>query len=660
MSYTTDQQRQRDSILKQIEDCPPAMAVPEILRNALQAQGVTEVHVLRRLYPVEGTPENIAVAKQRGYEIVHGKDILSADTILVPKLAIRNNGKGIDPDKLKRITRMGHSEDDTNFGVVRFGVGGKVAGLARNPEGLLYISLCGEEGHNAALLRRHEDARGAFYGHVIVDGSEVWDAYDKVNELLAAECASQTHVDTRTDLLASGEDWTEVVFLGNDPLDDTTQTSGKRYWVGDVIYDRFYRMIAPHVNVYVDTSILPRNRTAMHGNRADFMLVKTLADASFYKENTPVTLPNGVVLRFLHDPSGKNSPKSHAIIGESNSLFAVVYNGEMHYVERYGNGQPGRKWGSFCTNFRISPRLSKDVSLIVELPADFPVHNDLYRIKLLWDKADDLDPRSKEFDPKEIGFQLTSDKLPTWLVELASTISDGDDQESMQEFMAKEMSELFSELSKSAAVVESKRGKMMGTPDESLGVVDLDDYRRDKAPPENEGGGGGGGAPDRGALLNPEDKTKIIAGKRKNVAPKVPDPYFLVDAEAIKAAGLEDYIASYNEMSLTINGLHPIFEEIGMDWLNGLKDQVSDVVAGYNVIKAPVQKTVVQQIIRWVFQMRNEKKKAYFSDQYDTAISPPMITNAIRAMKSALVNDAQRGAGSAINLELNALKERAA
>ncbi|MCQ8277817.1 ATP-binding protein [Acetobacteraceae bacterium KSS8] len=289
-----------------IERCPRVMMLRELVRNALEA--------------AETAPEGARTVW-----------IDSVPVNGVPKLRIRNSGRGMDAAELFAMADLAASIRKTQALDGNFGMGAKVASLPSNRLGLRYRS-CREGVVRAMLLGWREGVYGRIR-QTGVDGQ-------------GAEV-----VETGRD---SGADWTEVVLFGNAPDQDTSldpfagDPPMPAGWLWDELSARFFR-IENGVDLFVREDRFEPLASRLPRLAARF---------------DTVTLPDGVLLHYAHCPPGRfDMPPAMA---------GLIHRGELYDVRRDSD------WLHVAPVFGV-PFQAGSVVMLVELPDRHPVVPDAYR-----------------------------------------------------------------------------------------------------------------------------------------------------------------------------------------------------------------------------------------------------------------------------------------
>lgn len=174
-------------VTKSIDQCPPGLMMRELLKNAFEAPFTSE---------------------ENGNRVVILRALFTDET---PKLAIINTGQGMTPEELKSATDLASSIRKSKGldGRQNRGEGAKVASLPWNHIGFKMRSSH-ENKVSEVLLRRLDDRYVRERLPAIdEDGNQTFEAVWDVTE----ECRDQTKM--------LGQDWTEVILLGQSRGQDT-------------------------------------------------------------------------------------------------------------------------------------------------------------------------------------------------------------------------------------------------------------------------------------------------------------------------------------------------------------------------------------------------------------------------------------------------------
>ncbi len=648
LEFTDDPNLRKNLIYRQIEKCPADMALVEIIRNALQVKDCTLIHVLCRYYAFNTTDkELIESAKDRGYKILNSDNILDQSVVIyVPKISIRNNGTGIDKEKLLKITNIGHTIDD-NAKTVRYGLGAKYAGLSHSPVGLLYTSRHDdpktEDFFHSSLLRKFENGD---YSRVVMQNDYVWPSYNFVKSMLDGELLHGKNKE-KIELLQSEDDWTEVMLLGNHLLEDTTsmleRETKRKYWAAQVIYERFYDFskINENCKIFIDSTMTSTTNTPF------FKRVSCVSDLNSDKNPDIVyDEESGLEITFIRHSIDEESDE---VVGERNSFFALVFENELYYKQKYGNSAiPGCRWYSYAVNFGINSQVSKEVSVIIKVSENVGLYTDDYRVQLFWKKDQSL------LDAKDFS-SIVQKHLPAWLTELNAKVCDNTDNSAMQERIKKHAEVAFADDEiKEKIVIQSKNGAREG---QAIGdkIIPLDDYSRDKNGGDGTGKGSGiKGKPEIGSQLETNqdlfDDNKInLRGKRKTIKKnsETPNIFHLKDEQEIHAAGLDEYLASFEDKVIRINCKHKIFDTIAY---KVIREKNKDTTLMLSVIDPVIEELISIQIITYFANMyHHQKHDLIFRQFYLNAISSPQITYAVESQIDLIVEKIEKLVSTKLN-----------
>ncbi len=310
-------------VASMIERCPKTMMLRELLVNALEA--------------ASGDPSGQGRVR-----------IFSQMVDGVRKLALWNNGIGLDAAELDQICDLASSLKKVTGLDQNFGMGAKVASLPSNRHGLRYRS-CKDGRVNEVVLGQ----RQGLYGRLLHPGPDGPQAVADVTEVCRADGIDTT------------QDWTEVVLMGNhadqdtvlDPYDGNPVVPAN--WLGAVLRDRFYRL-PERVQVLVE-DVQP-------GQPARPLRPFGQEQRSGSLGQT-VQLPSGVSVAFRFDPPPSGQPLA-ASAGDG--LACVVHKGEIYDMIA------GRQWGMDSPLCGIAFG-AKFISIHILLPDSYPVLPEAYR-----------------------------------------------------------------------------------------------------------------------------------------------------------------------------------------------------------------------------------------------------------------------------------------
>lgn len=357
-------------VASMIERCPKTMMVRELLQNALEA----------------------AATAPRG----EGRVEFSVRAVDgVPKLAIWNSGTGLTGAELYRMCDIAASIRKEAGLDRNFGMGAKVASLPSNQRGMRYRSA--RDGVvQEVVIGKFE----GIYGRLLRPGPDGRPA--EVLEVTEAARAEGRPLD---------RDWTEVVLLGNaegqntatDPYNGKPKASWR--WLVNAIGHRFFRFPAG-AEILLHPGIA--NLKAPH------RLVSLADRLSGLPHHEAVTTPEGIVIHYAYDPPHPSRPELNASQGagpeSAESLAALVYQNEMYNV------LTGLPWRREAPSFGI-PFVARHVTILVELPADYPVQPEAYREFLRYRNETQAQVRLLDFAG------LVTRHQPAWLAKLLADAS---------------------------------------------------------------------------------------------------------------------------------------------------------------------------------------------------------------------------------------------
>jgi hypothetical protein len=337
-----------------IERCPKTMMIRELVVNAIEAASQADSNKRVDIMPV----------------MIDG----------IPKLCIRNTGRGMSAAELDSICDLASSLYKENSLDANFGMGAKVASLPSNKHGLRYRS-CKDGTVSEVILCQ----RNGVYGRLRrpdADGQPV--------ELIDATqtCRAEGGYDLETD-------WTEAVLFGNSAAQNTVtdpyagNPRMEADWLVKILLLRFFRIPA---DVVVQLSPdVPRGRPAQ--------AMQTLADLGVAAAQTEtVHTPSGIVLHYRYDPE----PSAVGWITHPGGLGGIVYKDEIY------DPRAAARWGLDAPTYGI-PFGAKFCSVFVELPGDYLVRPEAYRQFLRFRGGDQRQVFLHDFG------QLVTAYLPEWL-----------------------------------------------------------------------------------------------------------------------------------------------------------------------------------------------------------------------------------------------------
>nr|WP_321983633.1 ATP-binding protein [uncultured Lichenicoccus sp.] len=321
-------------VASMIDRCPRSMMLRELVRNAIEA--------------AQTAPD--------GERRVELSGIVVDDA---PKLAIWNSGRGMTADELFRMCDIASSIRKQNSLEQNFGMGAKVASLPSNRIGMRYRSC--REGRVFEVMIGQRDG---VYGRVrrAVDGLDGW--HDVVDATLVAQAEGRN----------LGQDWTEVVLLGNrtdqdtlaDPYDGAPHMPA--YWVAEELAKKFFRL-PPDVEV-----ILHPGATTSPASFRFRSIAERLGAG--YDRHESVDAGDGIVVHYIFDAFLPGSG-TDTLAGVGMPYFVHGAAGLVFKDEVYDLAW-NQEWLHLGPVFGI-PFCGRNISVFVEFPHDFPVLPDGYR-----------------------------------------------------------------------------------------------------------------------------------------------------------------------------------------------------------------------------------------------------------------------------------------
>jgi hypothetical protein len=360
-------------ITSTIDRCPKVMMVRELFKNALEAA------------------EHAAGGGKVEFYIAPG--------FAAPKLAIWNNGPGMDEQELRTMTNLAASIGKEKGLDKNFGMGAKVASLPSNRLGIRYRSCKSGMVHETLLCQRD-----GVYGRlkrVDQEGNELGDVVDVTGSVLAE------------DPLLLDEDWTEVVLLGNRAEQDTVldpydgNPPQRTFWLANYLYQRFYR-----VPEGVEVRLYEGTHSRKEGSRR-FETIPARAAKGVFARSETVTLANGMKIHYIYDEAFNSTSHNRSISGSiasAVSTCAIIFRDEMYAV------LTGRAWTIEAPIYGV-PFGAKHISVHIELPDDAAVRPEGYRQFLRYIDGEQAQVEAAHFAAEVL------DRRPEWLVDLIHSLA---------------------------------------------------------------------------------------------------------------------------------------------------------------------------------------------------------------------------------------------
>jgi len=349
-----------------IERCPKIMMLRELVKNALEAAATAAPGARRvklSVVPIDG----------------------------VSKLAVWNSGRGMTADELFRMADIASSIRKQHRLDQNFGMGAKVASLPSNRHGMRYRSC-----HDGVVHEVMLGQRGGVYGRLRRP-----DAQSVLRDVLDVTASAQAEGQD------TGQDWTEVVLLGNTAGQDTVTTPYEGgpwmpwYWVAEELAWKFFR-IAGEVELVLDVPTMSPEPAPVFRPFAERL-------ATDYTRTEAVTLPDGVVLHYVYDGPREDAPeRSQSSGGElfpTHGLLGLVYRDEIY--DRHSWGQ----WLQDAPIYGV-PFGARWVSVFIELPDGYGIVPDGYRQFLRYAGGEQAQVQCRHF------VRQVMQNRPEWLIAL--------------------------------------------------------------------------------------------------------------------------------------------------------------------------------------------------------------------------------------------------
>ncbi len=369
-------------VASMIERCPRSMMIRELLKNALEAAaGGQQPRVEFSAITIEGAR----------------------------KLVLWNTGRGLTADELYRMCDIASSVNKRTGLDGNFGMGAKVASLPSNQHGMRYRSCRDGVVHQVVLGKRE-----GIYGRLHQAGAD-----GRVAEIIEVTAAA------RAEGRDVGLDWTEVVLLGNRADQDTVadpydgQPRSAQNWLVDTIGARFFRFAEGQ------SVVLAPGLAGLPGAITLRPAAERLVALPDYER---VALPAGVAIHYAYDAPAPDRPASRTSqaggVENVEGMGGVVFQGEIYGALR------GPHWRREAPSFGV-PTGARHVSILIELPDDFPVQAEGYREFLRHRGGVQAQLRMLDFAA------LVAENMPPWLKAiLAANTPSGALAEDVQREMA--------------------------------------------------------------------------------------------------------------------------------------------------------------------------------------------------------------------------------
>jgi hypothetical protein len=514
------------------------------------------------------------------------------------KLAVWNNGRGMDFEELVRNMNLGQSGDEKKQGAsANFGLGAKLTGLKANHAGLLWRSCKGGV-VNELYLGWHCDKPRIIYQEgspsPVIDCTHLY-----ANMELAAFDRELWEASGKPKCNMLSFDWTMVIFLGNsletqdtviDPFGDGKPAGGTSYWLSSKINRRFYDLSNWKVSAICDLG--DRGAQNRYCKGLGYVAVN---------EDEVVDVGGGVKVRYCLLAEGHASNeqakgyKGHAALVFQNEIYDGAFDGT---------------WTGTCSRFGVIAGGSR-VAIHVLLPDDFPATPNEQRT-LLEEDMPYGDRRIISLDEYE---DVVEQNMPQFLCDFIA----GEDQKRDRSFgnLEKRFKELMDQLGLRAPSSSSDSDEVSADEegDESQPIikrppVNTDSHREatDRSPRARRPSFSGG---------KPAQSTL-----QKNLyrQPKVDwEP-----ASGESRATIGQYDAKHHRILLYED--HPVLSDL-IDLL--IDDGVPDRYRGSDVRATAMQEIGFAAGRHVIFSLAQSNRLVWGEDQFKAATTPEAITASV-------------------------------
>jgi len=362
-----------------IDRCPKTMMLRELVQNAIEA--ATEAPAGKRRV-------EIGVVEVEGAR----------------KLRIWNTGPGMDEPNLYRMCDIASSIGKLKGLDRNFGMGAKVASLPSNHHGLRYRSCANGLVHEMIIGKRH-----GVYGRIMRPRSGAGrPGLDRMVDILEiSDLARREGYDL-------SQDWTEVALLGMGPDHDTAAEPYNGdpemgpFWLPEALYGRFFRF-PEDIEVVIEPELTWRPAPQR------FLTLAQRAKTAFAGYEC-VTTQEGLRIHYFHDPATPGraweNASSEGALQTAMGQVGIVYREEIY------DRTVGSPWAHEAPNFGVTFG-GRHVSVFIELPDDYPVRPDAYRMNLMKVSGDQSVIQALEFA------QTVRKSRPRWFVETIEAMGGG-------------------------------------------------------------------------------------------------------------------------------------------------------------------------------------------------------------------------------------------
>ena len=419
------------------------------------------------------------------------------------------------------------------------------------------------------------------------------------------------------------EDWTEVVLFGNSSAQDTVSDpyagdpAVSRQWLADYLYHRYFRL--PN---HLQVRFAAGTHKLGEGNRT----FRTLSARAFpMGKYESVRLDGGLTIHYFYDPPIPGSSHNKSVSGAITldvSLCSIVYKNEMYDVKMK------RQWLFDAPIFGVTFG-ARNISLHIELDADYPVRPEAYRQFLRRRNRGQDQLFTLDFA------EVVRDNRPGWLIELIRSFTPADSDSTNK--IRDELQKLLNALRlRTASPKVTKSGDLRFDEGVGAGAANVGSEKDNQSSSQIS------------KMTKPIDLTAVPRGaKSAQVASnpeRAPDLQYLLTVEQAEEKGIKGKAARFvaETGQLFVNMTYPAIVEMRAQLEREYAD-AADLDAMRRMAKAAADYTMVMRVGRAVvFAMAKKLNQEWSFDDMARAQSPEALSLAADDFYDSLQNVRRR------------------